>query len=216
MYKITKNSQFSFVEIKNPNEIFEPFNFTNLEKELRECVDNQFNQTIFFNSEIPNCETKFWKISNEMETFIERVPDYYDENNKLVFKDVTYSFNKIVEMTQEEKAAVDLAKLAAATQAEYRGFKYRIKCINSKKAIKEVAGVKDLLLIAEFSPAIDTGSEKVGTGSTQTFNLFAYVNFIDGEDDKTNPAKEWAQLHGAKFADNSPVFKVETNDFYTQ
>jgi len=78
------------------------------------------------------------------------------------------------------------------------------------------AAILKMLLKAYMSPTIPTEQYRLGEGPTQSFYSQAYVNFIEGEDDQTNPSKDWAKMKYAKFADNTDVFKIEINDYYVE
>lgn len=142
MYKIIKNNTFSFVEISNCDEILQDFNFTRLEKELRECIESDFNSRIFFNSTKLECESKFWKLSSETE-IITTIVD--NEVKK-------YSFNKIVEMSDLEKNLILEEEERKRVNDSYYNFKYHI-------------GIYDLTLLCLLVPELVSRIEELKTAN---------------------------------------------------
>jgi hypothetical protein len=96
MYKITKQSVFTFFKIKDgidPN-----LNLSYYEIELRNTKQYELNLIVFFQDNIPNCETKYWKIEN----------------------------NIVIEMSVSEKQYVDNLEIYEAKKIEFKGKRYRI------------------------------------------------------------------------------------------
>ena len=192
MYKIYKHEKgFLAVEILNPTEILPDFNFNSLEKELRECVDSQLNISIFFNSEVPNCETKFWKLSEETETIENR--DFY----------------KIVEMNQEEKDEVLLEEDKLAVNQYFRDKKYKVSIGNLARFID--AGFEKFVVYVDSEPTIIV--EKIRNSELGITEGFAYMDKIFGEDNPDDMTQHWWIINNVTYPQGDKVFKLEINKY---
>jgi len=190
MYKITHiNTGFQYKEIPegiNPDSVR---NWTYLQIEQANC---QNCTNVYFQEDLPRdsegnvVNSLYWKVVD----------------------------NIVVAMTEEECIALDSELLSKRVNAEFKNCKYRITCLDAPKAMDLDAAILKMLLKAYMSPTIPTEQYRLGEGPTQSFYSKAYVNFIEGEEDKTNPTKDWAKIVYAKFANGADVFKLETNEYY--
>ena len=190
MYKITHiNTGFQYKEIPegiNPDSVR---NWTYLQIEQANC-QNETN--VYFQEDLPRdsegniVNSLYWKLVDEI----------------------------VVEMTDEECSNLDNELERSRVNAEFKNCRYRITCLDAPKAMDLDAAILKMLLKAYMSPTIPTEQYRLGEGPTQSFYSQAYVNFIEGEEDKTNPTKDWAKIVYAKFANGADVFKLETNEYY--
>lgn len=105
-YKLTKqNIDFSVYEI--PQGIDERFGWTWLETEIKNTIESDYGITIFFQEAIPNCESKYWKVDN----------------------------NIVVEMSVSEKEYKDKQLLYEQTKSDQRNYRYKIMILSDPESI---------------------------------------------------------------------------------
>jgi len=145
---------------------------------------------VYFQESIPSCNSLYWKIIDE----------------------------SVVEMTNEEKLAVDTEISNNLIQTGFKYKKYKVTIASLDKFI--TTPYEPYIGYCKERSTIETESNTIGEGMNQITESYAWMSYIKGEElemtDTEFAKSDMAMILFATYPDGSKIFKLETNPLWKQ